>query len=159
MQHYRIRQYSTLITRPTNTTAYVAGDIVSNAVAGDVQIVGENEFKSGDIVGARMATNSTNVTNATFRLFLFSDDANLSDISDNSGNNVSVAADADMIGWCDFTLAVTGLNNSSGIATVDGVTDFEMPFRSTDGIHARLVATGSYTPTSAEQIQLTIMVR
>jgi len=158
-----VKRYAVELTRPANTTQYTAGDYVTNASDSLPEIFGTAyDFNAGTILSAKLSANSATTTQATFRLFLFSDSTGLGLLTDNAANPLSFSDDSLMIGYTDFTLEVTG--SASGGVAFDKNADLNMTFDmnrrsgALKGIWGFLVATGTYTPTSAERFRIVLEI-
>lgn len=97
-------------TRPADTTAYASGDNIATTTTGSAVVplrflVAGDKGGSGLILGARMAKSQANVTNASFRLRLFSSApfAAGSYPADNAAIVATYAALQFQIGYFDFT--------------------------------------------------------
>jgi len=125
----KIRKYSAELTRPANTTAYTAGDYVSNASDSLPRLIGSNllEFKDGKIVSMKLSSSGANTTNGNFRVFLFSDSTGLGLLADNAANPLSMADDSLMIGYSDFVFETTG--SASGGVAFDMNNNLDIPFQ------------------------------
>lgn len=152
---------SAAFTRPANTTAYTANDLVavstsvkaynSPAIPNAVRALGDG-FRL-DRVRVRKSGNVT--TNASFRLHLF-DRVPTWTVGDNGAGGVITALEvADMLGHCgyidvtmDAASAATGAygnaNPTTGAITVRPQEQDGLP------IYVALQATGAYTPASGE---------
>jgi hypothetical protein len=140
---------SASFTRPADTTAYAAGDAVSNATSspailqfpGAARVAGA----SGLILSARHIKNNT--TAASFRLWLYRETA--AAVNDNAQFALLWANRANRIGFIDFahTTGGTGSNSSSSLATF-----VNLPFSLVGtALFGQLTTTGGYTPASGEQ--------
>ena len=156
-----IYKYSATITRPANNTPYALGDVVTDTDEEVTLVVPDGVFaQGGEIIGARVDFDHNDTTDGTFRLFLFDSNDNQATIADNAPHTMSFAAAADCIGWVDLTLSASGIGSTSVVGTLDGVTDFIMPFKiGNEGIYARLTATDTYIPKFGGSVQITLMVR
>jgi hypothetical protein len=147
---------STTFTRPADTTAYAAGDAVSNATsspailsfAGAARAAGG----SGLILSARHIKNNT--TAASFRLWLYREAATA--VNDNVQFPLLWANRSNRIGFIDFahTTGGTGSDSSSSL-----VTFANLPFSLVGtALFGQLTTTAGYTPASGEQhfIELSI---
>ena len=68
------KRVSASFTRPANTTAYAAGDVVGPVTTPAVQTLagaGRVNGGTGKIVAATLETNNATVTNGTFRVHIF----------------------------------------------------------------------------------------
>jgi hypothetical protein len=69
-------QITSSIARPANTTPYASGQAVGNAAGTSCLLTFSNSARytggGGRVEGGRLSVNSTNVTNAAFRLWLYS---------------------------------------------------------------------------------------
>ena len=146
-----IYRYKSTFTRPGNATIYTAGDAVTDAAGDPITIIPAGAIREGYIMGAKLSIGNGNVTNGTFRLFLFSDDDNLPTITDNSALVLDVDAEEDLIGYLDFTL--DGAGSSGSTVALDSLADLYVPYVAKNlstgrkgGIYGILAATGAYDP-------------
>lgn len=149
-----------LMTRPANTTAYAAGDLVAdNVTAGSVVplIFPRSKFRgktSGRIRGASIVKSAASVTNANFRLHLFNQAKTLT-----NGDNGALAVNnmTGYIGAIDMDTEATPTNIAGGpiykhSAAVD------LAFSANGNIYGYLEALEAYTPASAETFLVTVDV-
>lgn len=147
-------------TRPSDTTTYAAEDSV-NATGG---VVTPQTFSVEDgvlvnlgssylIKTARLVTNSTTTTNASFRLYLY--DTVPTAYVDNSPQPLVWADKDKRCGYIDFTLATGGSGSDSAEATV---TDVNIAIRMQGTtFYGILVAKAAYIPASAQQFYLEVI--
>jgi hypothetical protein len=131
-------------TRPADTTAYAAGDLIANSVtAGDVEPL---EFPASQafrlIRQAQIHKTGTGLTGASFRLWLFDAEPVVT-----NGDNGALAGN-----WSANVVAV--LEGQVLYAGTDGATGWlecahEQPFRA-GTLYGLLEARGAYTPVSEE---------
>ncbi len=151
---------SATFTRPADTTAYSAQDVVSSsttapaliAFAGAARDVGG----SGIIQCARHLKSST--VTASFRLHLYRNNS-VTPINDNAQFALLFANRSNRIGFIDFvhTTGGTGSNSTNALTTFVG-----LPFvcdSTINSLFGILTATTDYTPASGEQhfIELSII--
>ena len=156
---------SSTITRPADTTAYASGDLVANSVTATA--VNALQFSAprdsggkGRVVGARIMKSTNSVTNAAFRLHLFSATPTFVTSGDNTAmTTVVVATGKGYLGYVDVT-AMTGFSDVAwGTGAVDSAR-LAMPFIAADTVLYGIVeARGAYTPGSAEVLTLSLMVQ
>jgi hypothetical protein len=147
-----IARFETEFTRPGNATTYTAGDAVNSTGATALTLFSANDIgREGRIIAAKLSIGNSNTTNATFRLFIFEDDANLGTLTDNSAFAMNAAKEEDLIGYTDFTLEVSGTSGSS--VAFDYNTGLNIPFvqvldsaGARNGLYGVLTATGAYDP-------------
>ena len=142
------------LTRPADTTAYASGDIVANSTtAGSVvpitlANVCNGPGQSAQIRRVRLRTSSTSVTNASFRVHLFTSSPTVSS-GDNAAIVIATGA-ASYIGQVDVTVGQTFTDGAFGAATT------EINLYGTSTVYALLEARGVYTPTSAGTFTVTV---
>lgn len=143
---------STLFTRPADTTAYAAQDVVSNSTTAPtlLQFSGAARANggSGIILSARHLKSGT--TLASYRLHLYRNNA-VTPINDNAQFPLLFANRANRIGFIDFNHATggTGSDCSHALSTYVG-----MPFicdAAVSSLFGILTTTTAYTPASGEQ--------
>jgi hypothetical protein len=95
------RQYSRKVssfTRPNDTTAYAAGDLVANsATAGSVTPLSWGTSGSRPFDAPAIRLHKTGATGATFRIYLFSASPTVSTTGDNGSFDANVNNSADVI--------------------------------------------------------------
>lgn len=154
-----VQRFAFSVTRPANNTAYAAGDVVCGTDSKPFRLVPEDAVLSSEIRGIRIAFDSRNTTNASFRLFLYSDSTGLGEIADNSAHVYDYTLDSLLIGWVDFTLSTEG--SSVGFLAWAGIAgDSPFYFKSnvrdgrTQGVWGRLVALAAYEPKYQGKIRI-----
>ena len=148
-------------TRPANTDAYIAKDVVSNSTSAPTVLTFANFARvnggSGIIVRARLMTDKKDVT-ATFRLHLFHTAPTA--INDNSPYLLLYSNAANRIGMIDFpAMASEDPTNSTASATMRPSSDAVMGtpnlwFSSDPGsrsIFGILETTAAFTPASGQK--------
>lgn len=154
-------------TRPSNTTAYAAGDVVGPVTTAAVQTLSgaaRANGGSGRIVGATLETNNATVTNGTFRVHVYN--ASFTPDADNAAFALQHTQRAAYQGYFDFNILVADSASAEGaIAQLRVATDVDnglpLDFECAAGntaLYAVIVALGAYTPASAQVFQLTIAV-
>jgi len=153
---------SQTITRPADTTAYAANDLVANSVtAGSVTpflftgVVAQQGYRT-KIRRAGANLSGTAVTNGNFRLHLFTAAPTVA-----AGDNAALAVATNVdkyIGYVDIVLAVAGAlgNNGWSVAAWGAFPAFLST--TSASLWGLLQATGAYTPASAETITLKLEV-
>jgi hypothetical protein len=152
---------SASFTRPANTTAYTAGDVVSDN-ATTTTIISFAAFSrvnagTGYIVGARLSTNLKSIT-PRIRVHLFSDAAPTI-----SGDNLAFrevfADNSKRIGFFDLPSMTTGVDttNSDMSRAIDMA--LRIPFicaAASRIVYAVLETLDAFTPSSGQQFNLTL---
>lgn len=141
------------MTRPANTTAYAFGNLVANSVtAGSVVPIAIAAAKVnnqlGTILRCRLLKSGTTITNAIFRLHLYSTSPTVSNgdgaawLSNNSAN---------YIGSMDVTIdkAMSDGAIGNGVPSLGSTIAFT-PSSGSQNIYCLIEARAAYTPTSAE---------
>lgn len=156
----RVAVASGSVTRPADTTAYAAGDLVANSTtAGSVTpisfTVGRGSSGSsatGLIRRARLRKTGTSVTNAIFRLHLYSASPGVT-----NGDNGAWLSDnaANYIGAIDFLVDKAFSDGAAG----NGVplVGSELFFTG-QTVYGLIEARGAYTPASGEQFSIGLSV-
>jgi len=157
---FQINNISAGFTRPNDTTAYAAGDLVANATAagavaplridlGNVAAVGHGITR---ITRARLTKSGTAPTNASFRIHLYE----AAPVAQNGDNGAwSTDSAASWLGSIDVTsmLAFTDGCTGTGSATAGS----EMFLRLASGaIFALIEAKAAYAPAANETFTLTL---
>ncbi len=145
-------------TRPADTTAYAAGDLVANSTtAGSVTPLAFTSAVRGNADGVRiercrLRKSTTSLTNATFRVHLFESSSTLS-VGDNGAFNASGVLSVNNAMAYVGSFAITMANSGS-----DGAIGFGVPLvgngmtlqPSATTIYGLIEVTGAYTPGNAE---------
>lgn len=153
-------------TRPSNTTAYGAGDLVANDT--DEANVVPLSFPRLAIPGAfrairraRLVASSVNLTNAQFRLHLFQGAAAVDPTAGdnaafNSSETLAVATVAGYLGFFNLTLDRAGVAGAFASGVPD--TGEEIIVAGADGaiVSGLLEVLAAYTPTSAGTFQVSL---
>ena len=140
-------------TRPADTTAYAAQDVVSNSTSSPTILSFPGAARanggSGLILSARHLKNSTTTSGASYRLHLYS--AAPTAINDNAQFALLYANRASRVGFIDFSHAAGGTGSDSTNALSTFV---NLPFvcdAAVSALYGVLVVSAAYTPTSGEQ--------
>lgn len=144
---------ATSFTRPADTTAYAAQDVVSNSTSSPAVLTfaaaGRYPGSSGIILSARHMKSSTSTSGATYRLHLYR--VAPTAIADNAPFTMLYANRANRVGFIDFLHSAAG----AGSDCTNALSTFvNLPFlceASTVNLFGILTVTGAYTPTSGEQ--------
>lgn len=147
---------SATFSRPADTTAYAAGDIVANAAAAGAVVpmtfnIGRGSYGLGGMVRrARLRKTGTNIANATFRLHLYAS-APVPSNGDNGAWLTSGAAS--YVGSIDITCdkAFTDGAAGNGVPTVGGEINY-----TADIYYGVLEARGAYAPANGETFTVTL---
>lgn len=151
---------ASVMTRPSDTTAYASGDLVANSTtAGSVTplqfTVARIAAGSGMIRRCRIRKSGTGVTNASFRLHLYS----ASPTPANGDNGVwSTDQAANYLGALDVTVDRAFTDGAAGNGVP--VTGSEINFKLASGqaVYGLLEARAAYTPSSAETFTVSLEV-
>ena len=152
---------SASFTRPADTTAYASGDLVANNVtAGSVapmQFAAKRPGASQRILSAALHKSGNGVTNAAFRLHLFSASPGVA----NGDNGAFVpSALTGYLGAIDVTVDLAGTVGAvgSGVPRTGVATSILSVASATGVIFGLLEARGAYTPASGEVFTVTLDV-
>ncbi len=144
---------SASFTRPADTSAYQAQDVVSNSTTAPSVLtfadVARLNGGSGLILSARHIKNSTTVTGASYRLHLYRSAP--AAINDNAPFTLLFANRANRVGFIDFTHGSGGAGSDASNALT---TFANLPFVCAAGsrnLFGILTMLSAYTPASAEQ--------
>jgi len=155
-----VKLITATFTRPADTTAYAAGDLVANSTtAGSVVAMSfanaaRAAGKGGKIVGARLAKSGTGLTNASFRLHLFTSVPGTITNGDNSA--LSTSGVADYIGALDVVVDRAFTDGAFGRSGAPLSGNFLEYVGATTTLYGLLEARGAYTPASGEVFTVTI---
>lgn len=149
-------------TRPADTTAYGAGDLIANsATAGSVTPLEwsmNGSGRSGIIRRVRIYKSSTTTTQASFQLHLFDSAPTVS-----NGDNGALAIATNLDSW----LGVVALDMTSGaeagasagLVDVSGALEIGVSKPAmTRSIYGLLEAVGTYTPASGETFTIRLEI-
>jgi len=150
------------LTRPANTTAYAAGDVL--AAADDSHLTFEEAFKvkklSGSISTARCHSSANVATKADLELWLFHTD--ITEVGDNEAFAPSDAAMLTLIGVIDFATAnwrIGTVTSGGGGNAVCEVKNIGLALRGAGTtMYGVLVHRGSYSPVSGEIFTVDLIV-
>lgn len=153
-------------TRPSNTTAYSNGKIVSDSTSAGTRLTltpknPDGSSSIGLVAGAsymvksvELCKSTSGVTNASFDVYLYS--SGVTAMNDNSNFTMDFGERQESIGKTSITM-YTGDTNSSSAEGVN--VDVDHVFIATGtGIDARIVATAAYSPGSAEKFYLKVTI-
>lgn len=157
----RILRASTEFTRPADTTAYTAGDVVSNSTSGSTLISLANVVRvnagTGYIVRASVTTDKKSIT-PRIRVHLF----NASDptvAADNAAWRESYADASKRVGYFDLPAMTTGTDttNSDMSRSMDNTIRFPIvAAAATTTIYALLETLDAFTPNSGQKFLLSL---
>lgn len=138
-------------TRPANTTAYAANDVVGTQTTGVVTFTNAARINAGSgyITKARIITNQA-ANAANYRLWLYN--VAPTAIADNAVNTLLFADAAKLIGHIDFNLPVSSGSGSDAAAVLSG--NVRIAFAAAAGtrnIFAVLETLTVFTPASGQQ--------
>lgn len=151
---YLVNTYKTTVsfTRPADTTAYTAADLVANSTtAGSVVPMQFKTPNGGRIERVRLTKTNTVLTNATFNLYLYESSPTVT----NGDNGAFSSTESGFLG-------VVALNASTSQTTSDKATvvaTVSPPIYTTGNIFGLLRAEGTYTPTSGEVFNVTLFLK
>lgn len=142
-------------TRPADTTAYAANDVVGDATVWTFATLARISAGSGYVVKARLITDNNAVT-ARFRLHLFA--SSVVAIADNSPYTALWAQRADRLGYIDFAAMNTEGTGSTSASSLNATV--RLPYvcgANLRTIYGILETLDAFTPTSAQNffIELT----
>lgn len=153
------------IARPGDTTPYTAGDLLANSVTAGSVVVSTftNTARltggSGRVMGVRLMKSTNSITNATFRLHLFTVIPTITTNGDNSPISGNVVASAK--GYLGF-VNVSAMIGFSDVAWGTGAPDNSrqlLPFVAVArDIYGVWEVTGAYTPGNAEVFTFALIV-
>lgn len=149
---------SASFTRPSNTTAYTANDLVANnTTAGSVTPMSFNlgAIKgSGAIYRARLHKTTTTATAATFKLYLFSASPTVTN-GDNGAFAISSAAS--LVGTITIDLSSGAVAGTASLMGFSAATAIHVDTSNSNfALYGLLEATGAYAPGSAEVFTVTL---
>lgn len=142
------------LTRPADTTAYAAGDAVTDSTSAptDLEFIGSGGSGGGtlSITNATLSKSGPNLD--VFHLYLFT--AAVTATNDNAAFALTDANNDTCIGVINFGTGTAAANNSFYNT---GVIDVRVPLDSgSQTIYGLLRATAGFTPLSAETFKITL---
>jgi hypothetical protein len=151
-------------TRPSDTDAYQANDLIANDVdAGDVDplefAIGTGNGRGIRIVGARLQkSDGTDVANSAITLHLFASEPTVANgdngaLSTDTANKIGTIVFPTMTAYTDDALAVV-----HACAVTGGINPLFTYLRSTSTIYGLLMATAAYSPASAEVFTVSLII-
>lgn len=157
---YAKRAASAQFTRPADTTAYAAGDQVTNSTTAGSFValsfdVGRYSGAYVVIRGAKLRKSTATTTNASFRLHLFTVAPTVATAGDNATfANVANTSDS-YIGAIDITVGRAFSTGSAGVGMVSGRNEIiAAPVATT--LYGILEALAAYAPGNAETFDVTL---
>ena len=144
------------VTRPADTTAYAANDLVANsATAGSVVplswSVGRYSGGSVCIRRGKLSKTATSTTNASFRLHLYTSSPTVT----NGDNGVWVSTESGYLGAIDITVDRAFSASAAGIGVPVAGSEINAVLTGTT-LYGLLEARGAYTPASGEMFTVTL---
>lgn len=156
------REVSVTITRAANTTAYTAGDAVSNEADSLLQkILYASEIRRGIIRSIRVYEDDGDVTNGNFRVIVLKDTSGYGLVADNEPVAMTPTKFAKVVGYSDVVLEITGTTGGTAAWDINEGLDIEFDIGASDddsGLWILLTATAAYTPSSAEVFKVVLVV-
>ncbi len=147
-------------TRPANTTAYIAGDVIGDGTATPTMFLFDAAaagIPAGLIIGARLIRDSTAAPTTRFRLGVHDALPAVIPAADNDAAPMLYANRASRRGWVDFQLAMQGVAAGSNCLEYVGALSHAqgIPFNAADGIlRIILSAVDGFTPASGEKFTI-----
>jgi hypothetical protein len=148
-------------TRPADTTAYAAGDLVANSTtAGSVTVITFTNAAriaagSGAVRRARLRKSGTGIVNASFRLHLYTASPTLA----NGDNGVfSTSQAATYLGALDITVDQAFTDGAFGVGLPRIGSEINFKLASGQNLIGLLEARNTYTPVSAETFTLELEI-
>ncbi len=149
-----IQTVAASFTRPADTTAYAAGDLVANSTAAASVVPLSwvpNKQRSGFwLKGVRLRLDKSDITNAQFRVHLYSASPTFVTAGDNSAFATVVATGyASWLCSLDTTFVMRDVAGAAGVALPGSAVILPMPFDANATIYGLIEALAAYTPKSA----------
>lgn len=154
----KVANPSASFTRPADTTAYASGDLVANSTtSGSVTPMSFTAARvaAGNFMirRARLSKSGTGVTNAAFRLHLFTASPGVT----NGDNGVFLSTQAaTYLGYFDVTSMMAFSDGASGIGAPGVGSEHGVALASGQTIYGLTEPRGAYTPISAEVFTWTL---
>lgn len=158
----QIRRASAEVTRPADTTAYTAGDVVSNSTTATTPISLSSAARvaggNGYIVRAALTTNKKSIT-PRFRVHLFNAAPTVA--ADNAAYSELYADAGKRLGFIDLpamTTATDSTNSDMSRAFNDSARLPIVAAASSADLYAVLETLDAFTPASGQKFTLTIFI-
>jgi hypothetical protein len=158
-----IARVATEVTRPSDTTAYTAGDAVNNSTSAPVVITLANVARANDtggyIVGVRLSTDKKSIVPRLRVHFYRASNPNVP--NDNAAMVSLYADESKKLGYVDLPAMITPADATN--STISFAQDYSVriPFLPVSGgraIYAALETRDAFTPASGEKFTLTVLV-
>lgn len=153
---------SATFTRPADTTAYTAGDAVSNSTSATTAMTLTSAARktggSGYIVGIRLSTNLKSIT-PRFRVH-FWNASNPTMSADNAAFQAKYADESKRIAMLDLTAMTTPADTTNSDMSRSADYTIRIPFvaGSSADIYATLETLDAFTPANGQGFTLTVVV-
>ena len=148
------------LTRPSNTTQYAAGDVISAVTSNDhftFSPAAKMQGGAGVIRSATFIGSSAEATKPDVELWLF--DTDIAEVADNSA---FAPTDAEMLRLIAVIAFPVASMKVGGANIAQEIRDLYIPFRTIAGsagaLFGQLVARNAYTPVSAEVFKVRLAV-
>lgn len=165
---FNVVAVSDTIIRPSNTTAYAAGDVISEVTTNDHHTFtilrtkpSDEPLYSATVERASVSSSANQSTLPDLELWLFS-----SDIAEVADNGAFAPTDAELLtclGVIDFPVSLWKVGNAGSGADGNSICFAEnlaMVVKGSSGnIYGQLVVRNAYTPVSAESFKVTLYVQ
>ena len=161
---FNTKKLTDSIIRPSNTTAYAAGDVISEVTSNKhFTFGGDNNVGQlkGIITQVAMQITSNKTTKPDLELWLFSED--IADVEDNaafapSDTEILTLIDVIPLPAADWYIGLAGANAAGNIVQVLKSLHIEIP-ESSGQLFGQLVVRNSYTPISAELFKADLVIQ
>jgi zona occludens toxin (predicted ATPase) len=165
----KILRDSTGFTRPSNATAYAAGDIVRDSATVTLkflkwshvsQVPGEAMY----LTALQFDADTSNATNANFEVVILEDTTGMGAAlpADNAAHQTSFATSANYIATIPISLATYGTAGGGATGARAKVENLNIPLRtnkSNGNLYGYVIAQGAYTPKSGGKFAIRIWVQ
>lgn len=144
-------------TRPADTTAYASGDLVANSTTSGSVVpvslkVARNVSTSANIRRVRLAKSGTSVTNASFRVHLYS----TTPTPVNGDNGAWSTTRSGYLGSFDITVDKAFTDGAAGAGVPNVGTEIPVTADLDGTLFALVEARAAYTPANAETFTITL---
>lgn len=156
----RTRQITTTLTRPADTTAYAAGDAVTDSTSSPTVITFASAARvnngSGTIIGATCVDSANQATKAQLELWLF--DTTATPDNDNAAFTPTDAELLTIVGVIPFNVWYVGdATSGAGGNAVSVAANLSLAYQcgaASTSLFGLVVVRNAYTPVSAEQFSI-----
>ena len=144
-------------TRDSNITTYAADDIFHKSTASLLVFpVGNVNGGTGFLTGVTMGIDSSNITNATFTVWILSDSAAVTLAADNAAHVLDTTKVRFLVGTASLSMT---RGSSTSTATVASADNLNFPFKlnsASKNLYAYITTQAAYVPPFVKKVRITL---